>query len=351
MTPPDVRIPFRTHPTASVDSDSSPSAPDEALASDVDFSALQGAADDIRTEVHRLLVGQDRMVDLLLTALLADGHVLIQGVPGTAKTLTARLLARTLDVDFTRIQFTPDLMPADILGTSIFHPDDAEFEFRKGPIFSNVVLIDEINRAPAKTQAALFEVMEERQVSAEGETFSLDAPFLVLATQNPLEHEGTYRLPEAQLDRFLFRIEVDYPSLAEETDILAAHHEGRTAKNLDVVGPVLDADALAEYRAQVEAEVHVETAILDYIARLAQATRDHAGLSLGASPRGAVMLLRTAKAWAALDGRGYVTPDDIRAVAPSALRHRLLLAPEQEMEGRSVDDIIDRVFDQVDVPR
>ena len=334
-----------------MDSDFSPSAPDEALASDADFSALQAAADDIRTEVHRLLVGQNRMVDLLLTALLADGHVLIQGVPGTAKTLTARLLARTLDVDFTRIQFTPDLMPADILGTSVFHPDDAEFEFRKGPIFSNVVLIDEINRAPAKTQAALFEVMEERQVSAEGETFALDAPFLVIATQNPLEHEGTYRLPEAQLDRFLFRIDVDYPSLQEETDILAAHHEGRTAKNLDVVEPVLDADGLATHREQVEAEVHVEDAILDYIARLARATRDHAGLSLGASPRGAVMLLRTAKAWAALDGRDYVTPDDIRAVAPSALRHRLLLAPEQEMEGRSVDDVIDRVFDQVDVPR
>jgi MoxR-like ATPase len=334
-----------------VNSDSSPSAPDEALASDVDFSALQAATDDIREEVHRLLVGQHRMVALLLAALLADGHVLIEGVPGTAKTLTARLLARTLDVDFTRIQFTPDLMPADILGTSVFHPDDAEFEFRKGPIFSNVVLIDEINRAPAKTQAALFEVMEEQQVSAEGETFALDAPFLVIATQNPLEHEGTYRLPEAQLDRFLFRIDVEYPSLQEETDILAAHHEGRTAKNLDVVEPVLDADALATYREQVAVEVHVEEALLDYIARLAQATRDHAGLSLGASPRGAVMLLRTAKAWAALDGRGYVTPDDIHAVAPPALRHRLLLAPEQEMEGRSVDDIIDRVFDQVDVPR
>jgi MoxR-like ATPase len=334
-----------------VDSDSAPSAPDEALASDVDFDPLQAAADDIRAEVHRLLVGQDRMVDLLLTALLADGHVLIQGVPGTAKTLTARLLARTLDVDFTRIQFTPDLMPADILGTSVFHPDDADFEFRKGPIFSNVVLIDEINRAPAKTQAALFEVMEERQVSAEGETLALDAPFLVIATQNPLEHEGTYRLPEAQLDRFLFRIDVDYPSLEEETSILAAHHEGRTARTLDVVEPVLDADALAAHRAQVKGEVHVEEALLDYIARLARATRDHAGLSLGASPRGAVMLLRTAKAWAALDGRGYVTPDDIRAVAPSALRHRLLLAPEQEMEGRSVDDLIDRIFDQVDVPR
>ena len=332
-------------------SNSTPSAPDDAFASDADFNDLRAAADDVREEIHRLLVGQNRMVDLLLAALLADGHVLIQGVPGTAKTLTARLLARTLDVDFTRIQFTPDLMPSDILGTSVFHPGESEFEFRKGPIFSNVVLIDEINRAPAKTQAALFEVMEERQVSAEGETFALDEPFLVIATQNPLEHEGTYRLPEAQLDRFLFMIEVDYPSLEEETDILAAHHAGRTAKNLDAVESVLGADALAQYRAQVESEVHVEKALLDYIARLAQATRDHAALSLGASPRASVMLLRTAKAWAALDGRDYVTPDDIRAVAPSALRHRLLLAPEEEMEGRSVDDLIERVFDQVDVPR
>ncbi len=327
------------------------SSPDDAFAPDADFSDLRTAADEVREEIHRILVGQDRMVDLLLAALLADGHVLIQGVPGTAKTLTARLLARTLDVDFTRIQFTPDLMPSDILGTSVFHPEESAFEFRKGPIFSNVVLIDEINRAPAKTQAALFEVMEERQVSAEGETFALDEPFLVLATQNPLEHEGTYRLPEAQLDRFLFMITVDYPSLEEETDILAAHHAGRTAKNLDAVEPVLDAEALATYRAQVEAKVHVEDALLDYIARLAQATRDHAALSLGASPRASVMLLRTSKAWAALDGRGYVTPDDIRAVAPAALRHRLLLAPEEEMEGRSVDDLIERVFDQVDVPR
>jgi MoxR-like ATPase len=331
--------------------DPTPADSDSALEPDADFEALRADADAVRDEIHRLLVGQHQMVDLLLTALLADGHVLIQGVPGTAKTLTARLLARTLDVDFTRIQFTPDLMPSDILGTSVFHPDDAEFEFRKGPIFSNVVLIDEINRAPAKTQAALFEVMEERQVSAEGETFPLEAPFLVLATQNPLEHEGTYRLPEAQLDRFLFRIDVDYPSLGEETDMLAAHHAGRTPKNLEVVEPVLAPDALATYRAQVEAEVHVEEALLDYIARLARATRDHAALSLGASPRASVMLLRTAKAWAALDGRGYVTPDDLRAVAPAALRHRLLLAPEQEMEGRSVDDVIERVFDQVDVPR
>lgn len=325
--------------------------PGDTIDPDADFGALRSAAESVREEIHHLLVGQDRMVDLLLTALLADGHVLIQGVPGTAKTLTARLLARTLDVDFVRIQFTPDLMPSDILGTSVFNPENAEFEFRKGPIFSNVVLIDEINRAPAKTQAALFEVMEERQVSAEGNTFALDAPFLVLATQNPLEHEGTYRLPEAQLDRFLFRIDVDYPSLDEEADILAAHHEGRTPKNLDVVEPVLGPDALANFRDRVEADVHVEDAILDYIARLAQATRDHAALSLGASPRASVMLLRTAKAQAALDGRSYVTPDDIRAVAPAALRHRLLLAPEQEMEGRSVDDLIDRVFGQVDVPR
>ena len=316
-----------------------------------DFSDLQSAAAAVRNEIHELLVGQDAMVDQLLTALLADGHVLIEGVPGTAKTLTARLLARTLDVDFTRIQFTPDLMPADVLGTSVFHPDTAEFSFRKGPIFSNVVLIDEINRAPAKTQAALFEVMQERQVSTEGTTLPLPSPFMVLATQNPLEHEGTYRLPEAQLDRFLFMIEVDYPSLDEETDILAAHHTGRTPEYLDRIEPVLSADALATYREQVATAVHVEEALFDYIARLARATREHAALSLGASPRASVMLLRTAKAWATLDGRGYVTPDDVQAVAPAALRHRLLLTPEEEMEGRSPDDLIARVFEQVDVPR
>lgn len=316
-----------------------------------DFSDLQSAAASVREEIHELLVGQDEMVDQLLTALLADGHVLIEGVPGTAKTLTARLLARTLDVDFTRIQFTPDLMPSDVLGTSVFNPDTADFSFRKGPIFSNIVLIDEINRAPAKTQAALFEVMQERQVSTEGRTLPLPSPFMVLATQNPLEHEGTYRLPEAQLDRFLFMIEVDYPSLAEETDILSAHHTGRTPEQLDRVDPVLGVDALATYREQVATEVHVEEALFDYIARLAQATREHAALSLGASPRASVMLLRTAKAWAALDGRGYVTPDDVRTMAPAALRHRLLLTPEEEMEGRSPDTVIERVFEQVDVPR
>jgi MoxR-like ATPase len=331
--------------------DASTGAPDTVLDGAPDFDALRDAADAVRTEIHRLLVGQDRMVDLLLTALLADGHVLIEGVPGTAKTLTARLLARTLDVDFTRIQFTPDLMPSDILGTSVFNPDTADFSFRKGPIFSNIVLIDEVNRAPAKTQAALFEVMEESQVSAEGRTFALEAPFMVLATQNPLEHEGTYRLPEAQLDRFLFRIDVNYPSLEEETGILQAHHAGRTPKNLDAVEAVLDADALAGFRQQVEGEVHVEEALMDYIARLARATREHSALALGASPRASVMLLRTAKAWAALDGRDYVTPDDIHAVAPAALRHRLLLTPEQEMEGYATDDVIQRVFDQVDVPR
>jgi MoxR-like ATPase len=315
-----------------------------------DFEALRRAVEDVQTELRKILVGQQRMVDLLVAALLADGHVLIEGVPGVAKTLTARLLARALDVQFTRIQFTPDLMPSDILGTAVFNPKTTEFRFKRGPVFSNLVLIDEINRAPAKTQAALFEVMEERQVSADGTTFPLAPPFNVLATQNPLEHEGTYRLPEAQLDRFLFKIEVGYPSLEEETAILTGHHAGRTPVHLERVQPVLTADALVQYRAQVRT-VHVDPALIDYIARLVHTTRDHRALTLGASPRASVALLGGAKAFAALRGRDFVTPEDIRAVSYPVLRHRLILTPEQEMEGRRPDDVIARVIEQVDVPR
>lgn len=321
-----------------------------AFESRLDLSPLRAATDEVRKEVGRILVGQRRMVDLFLAALLADGHVLIEGVPGVAKTLTARLIARALAVDFTRIQFTPDLMPSDILGTSVFNPKTTEFSFRHGPIFSNVVLIDEINRAPAKTQAALFEVMEERQVSVEGETFTLDPPFVVFATQNPLEHEGTYELPEAQLDRFLFKVKVEYPSLEEEEQILTGHHEGRGPSAIDDVEPVLSPGDLAEYRSQVR-QVHVVDDLTNYIARLAHRTRNHEALTLGASPRASVAVLNGAKAMAALQGRDFITPDDVHDVAQPVLRHRLLLTPEQEMEGRDVDEVIDRVLEQVDVPR
>ncbi len=323
-------------------------APDENAR--LDLAPLRAAADRIRDEVGRILVGQRRMVDLFLAALLADGHVLVEGVPGVAKTLTARLLARTLGVEFTRIQFTPDLMPSDVLGTSVFNPDTTEFSFRRGPIFSNVVLIDEINRAPAKTQAALFEVMEERQVSADGQTFALDAPFVVFATQNPLEHEGTYELPEAQLDRFLFKINVGYPSRDEEEQILRGHHDGRGPAALHEVETVLSPEALADYRATIQ-QVHVDDDLFAYIARLADRTRNHEALVLGASPRASVGILKGAKAMAALQGRDYVTPDDVHDVVAPVLRHRLLLTPEQEMEGRRPDDVIDRILAQEEVPR
>jgi MoxR-like ATPase len=316
----------------------------------LDAEHLYDLADDIREEIGRILVGQTEMVDLFLTALLADGHVLIEGVPGVAKTLTARLVARTLSVDFTRIQFTPDLMPSDVLGTSVFNPKTTEFSFRQGPVFSNVVLIDEINRAPAKTQAALFEVMEERQVSTDGETFPLPPPFVVFATQNPLEHEGTYRLPEAQLDRFLFKIDVGYPSLEEEVEILNGHHAGRNASAIDDVKPVLNAETLNELRALVRT-IHVEPDLMRYMAQITHATREHRMLSLGASPRASVAMLNAAKANAALRGRDFVTPDDVQTVAAPVLRHRLMLTPEQEMEGRSTDEAVRRVLADVDVPR
>lgn len=321
-----------------------------AFESRVDLGPLRTATTRVREQVGRILIGQDRMVELILAALLADGHVLLEGVPGVAKTLTARLLARALDVEFTRIQFTPDLMPSDILGTSVFNPDTADFSFRQGPIFSNVVLIDEINRAPAKTQAALIEVMEERQVTADGQTFALEAPFIVIATQNPLEHEGTYELPEAQLDRFLFKIVVGYPSLEEEEEILASHHVGEGVGALHEIEPVLTRAELSEHRQQVQ-KVHVEEGLMTYIARLAQHTRTHEALSVGASPRASVALLRSAKATAALQGRDFITPEDVRDVALPVLRHRLLLTPEQEMEGRAVDDVIERILQQVEVPR
>ena len=316
----------------------------------LDLSDLSEAVERLHAEVGKILVGQKELVRLLTAALLADGHVLIEGVPGVAKTLSARLLARTLSVDFGRLQFTPDLMPADVTGTSVFDPQTRAFEFQPGPIFANVVLIDEINRAPAKTQAALFEVMEECQVTADGETHALEAPFVVLATQNPLEHEGTYRLPEAQLDRFLFKIDVGYPSKEEETQILAGHHAGRSPDALEQVEPVLSTGEVVQFRWAVR-QVHVEEALMAYVAEIAVRTRNHPSLYLGASPRASVALMRGAQALAALDGRDFVTPEDLREVAGPALRHRLILTPEEEMEGRRPGDVIDEIVEEIDVPR
>lgn len=322
----------------------------EVFTTRIDLSQLQAAVEQVRSEVHKIIVGQQQMLDLLVAALLANGHVLIEGVPGVAKTLTAKLLARTVSAGFARIQFTPDLMPSDILGTSVFNPKTTDFEFKEGPVFSNLILIDEVNRAPAKTQSALFEVMEERQATVDGTTYPMAAPFIVFATQNPLEHEGTYRLPEAQLDRFLFKIEVGYPSLDEEVEILSGHHAGRDASHLDLVQPVLTAEAITAYQAQVR-QVHVEPPVLRYVAQVVGHTRDNSDLYLGASPRASVALMTAAKAFAAMRGRDFITPEDVQEVAYPVLRHRLILTPEQEMEGHRTDDVIRRILERIEVPR
>jgi MoxR-like ATPase len=317
----------------------------------LDLQNLQTAVEAIRAEVGRVIVGQQEPLDLLLTALLADGHVLIEGVPGVAKTLMAKLLARTIDARFSRIQFTPDLMPADVLGTSVFSPKTTEFSYRPGPIFANIVLIDEINRAPAKTQSALFEVMEERQVTADGTTHRMADPFLVLATQNPIEQEGTYRLPEAQLDRFLFKIVIGYPDQNEEVSILRGHHERRNlAEAIADTKPILSPGQLAALREQVR-QVHVEDNLFDYMARIVQATRANKSLYLGASPRASVALLNGAKAMATLRGRDFVTPEDVQALTAPVLRHRVLLTPEREMEGGTADEVIGELVKQIEVPR
>jgi len=271
-------------------------------------------------------------------------------VPGVAKTLTAKLLSRVVSVKFTRIQFTPDLMPSDVLGTSVFNMKKSEFEFKAGPIFSNIVLIDEINRAPAKTQSALFEVMEERQVTIDGVTYKMDAPYIVVATQNPVEHEGTYRLPEAQLDRFLFKISVRYPTLDEEVQIVAGHHQRKGVKPTHEVNPILTAENMAAYRALVQ-EIHVEPNLLKYIAQLIHETRSSAALFLGASPRASLALLNASKAYACINGRDFVTPEDIKTIALPVLRHRVALTPDKEMEGVTTDDIVKQIIDKVEVPR
>ena len=316
----------------------------------VDLTTLNKSLLQVREEIGKVIVGQTRMIDLLLTAILADGHVLIEGVPGVAKTLTAKLLSRVISVKFSRIQFTPDLMPSDVLGTSIFNLKKSEFEFKPGPIFSNIVLIDEINRAPAKTQAALFEVMEERQVTVDGTTYPLEAPYIVVATQNPIEHEGTYRLPEAQLDRFLFKIEVNYPSLDEEVAIVSGHHQRRGIQPVQDVTPVLSADAIKAHRGLVQ-QVHMEANMLRYISEIVHETRNNSSLFLGASPRASVALLNSAKAYAALSGRDFVTPEDVKFVAPPVLRHRVLLTPDKEMEGVTTDEVVKQIIDKIEVPR
>lgn len=322
---------------------------EESFESRVDLTKLKEGVEKIREQIGKVIVGQKRMVDLIITAVLADGHILLEGVPGVAKTLAAKLVAKSMSVDFSRVQFTPDLMPSDVLGTSVFNMKTSEFDFKKGPIFSNIVLIDEINRAPAKTQAALFEVMEERQITVDGSTYKMDPPYLVLATQNPVEQEGTYRLPEAQLDRFLFKIEIDYPTLADETEILlrAANRKG---EQVDEITPVISAADIAAYRATLS-EIIVDEKLLGYIAQIVNSTRNDQSIYLGASPRASLALLNGSRAFAAIQGRDFVTPEDIQFLAGPVLRHRIILTPEKEMEGISATEVVQQLVAKTEVPR
>lgn len=316
----------------------------------VDLAGLQVSVNDIKTEINKIIVGQEEMIELLIASILANGHVLIEGVPGVAKTLTAKILSRTLSVDFSRIQFTPDLMPSDIIGTSIYNLKTSEFEFKKGPLFSNVILIDEINRAPAKTQSALFEAMEERQITVDGKTYKLSPPFIVLATQNPIEHEGTYRLPEAQLDRFLVKIEVDYPSIENETKLLSEYHSRKNKIDITTINSILNASKMEEYRNAVN-EIHIEQNLIAYIVKVVNQTRNSASVYLGASPRASLAILSMAKAMAAMNGRDFVNPDDIKRIIPAVLKHRIILTPEKEMEGITANEVIKQLIEQVEVPR
>lgn len=315
-----------------------------------DLSGVEKLVDAIRGEIGKIIVGQHKMVDLLIAALLSNGHILIEGVPGVAKTLTTKLLAQTIDSGFSRIQFTPDMMPADVTGTSVFNPKTTNFDFKQGPVFSNIVLIDEINRSPAKTQAALFEVMEERQVTIDGTTYPMDAPFMVVATQNPIEHEGTYRLPEAQLDRFLFRIDVPYPSLDEEVEILAGSHKRKNQLNIQDLKKVVSAEQIKAQQ-QVVASIHVEPELMKYIAEIIQNTRNSSSVSIGASPRASVFVMKAAQARAAMNGRDFITPEDVKEVINPVLRHRITLTPEREMEGMKPDQVIQMILEKVEVPR
>tara|TARA_R100001369_G_scaffold90306_2_gene129132 strand:- start:1493 stop:2497 length:1005 start_codon:yes stop_codon:yes gene_type:complete len=316
----------------------------------IDLSQLQESVAQIKTELGRVIIGQQEMIELLIISILANGHSLIEGVPGVAKTVTAKLLAKTMNVDFSRIQFTPDLMPSDILGTSIFNVKTSEFEFKKGPLFSNIILIDEINRAPAKTQAALFEAMAERQITMDGLTYEMSPPFLVFATQNPIEQEGTYRLPEAQLDRFLFKIKVNYPSLEEEIAILESKHRQKN-KNLEsLITSVLSADQIASYQGVIK-EIIIEDNLMKYIAGIVHNTRNNANLYLGASPRASIAIMDASKALAAINGRDFVTPDDIKKVATPILGHRVILTPEREMEGFTPDKVIKQIMETIEIPR
>jgi len=315
-----------------------------------DLSGLNQAVDQIKASIGKIIVGQQETVDLLIAGILADGHLLIEGVPGIAKTLTAKLIAKSIDAKYSRIQFTPDLMPSDVLGTSVFNPKTVEFEFKQGPIFGNIILIDEINRAPAKTQSALFEVMEERQITIDGKSYKMDEPFVVLATQNPIESEGTYRLPEAQLDRFLFKIEVKYPSFEEEVAIISQQHQHKTTDQLSEIKPVLSSAQIIALRAVVRG-LHVEPKLLEFVAKIIHETRNNKSLFLGGSPRASLAIVNSAKAMAAMKGRDFITPEDIIGVTAAVLRHRIMLTPDKEMEGVTPDEVVAQIIQKIEIPR
>lgn len=316
----------------------------------IDLEELNHLIGQIKYEIKKVIIGQEKNIDLLLVGLFAQGHVLIEGVPGIAKTLSAKLLAKSISSGFSRIQFTPDLMPSDVLGTTIFNLSTSKFEFNKGPIFSNIILIDEINRAPAKTQSALFEVMEEAQITIDGTTHEMEQPFWVIATQNPIEQEGTYRLPEAQLDRFLMKIEFTYPDELEELEILATKNERKGKNEMAEISEVLNSEQINQLRQQVK-EIHIEENLQKYIVQIVQSTRNHPGIILGASPRASVAVMMASKAISAIRGRDFVTPDDIKEVIIPALHHRLILTPEKEMEGILPKQIIAQIIEGIEIPR
>ena len=316
----------------------------------IDLTDLQKGVSLIKEEISKVIVGQKEMIDMLIASILANGHSLIEGVPGVAKTISAKLLAKSLDIGFSRIQFTPDLMPSDILGTSVFNMKNSEFEFKEGPIFSNMILIDEINRAPAKTQAALFEVMEERQITIDGQKFIMELPFIVLATQNPVEQEGTYRLPEAQLDRFLFKIDIDYPNVDEEIEILNREHILQGGEKTSQVTAHLSKEQINKFQGLVN-QIIIESHLIKYIADMIVSTRNNPFLYLGASPRASIAILKASKAFAAMSGRDFVTPEDIKRSAIPVLQHRVIVTPEREMEGVTTKQIIRQIIEAVEIPR
>lgn len=316
----------------------------------VDFSDVQHKMQAVKNELKKVIVGQDDIIDQLILALLSNGHSLIEGLPGVAKTMMAKLLAKTIDSGFSRIQFTPDLMPSDVIGTSILNSKINEFEFKKGPIFSNIILIDEINRSPAKTQAALFESMSERQVTVDGITYPLQAPFLVFATQNPIEQEGTYRLPEAQLDRFMFKIYVKYPSLESEIELLKEQQERKNIDKESLVEKVISGNEIIEFQNRIKS-VFVHEALISYIATIVHQTRIDQTLYMGASPRASIAILDAAKSNAAVNGRDFVIPEDIKQIAHTILGHRVVMVPEKEMEGFTTQHIIQQIIDRVEIPR